>query len=216
MVTDLIYDDAFFSESELFTTRKYTNKEDWLQARTHGIGGSEICAIMGLHPFKTADDVLAAKQGVQLDQATSKAMEMGNTLEGLVLGRYADSLRRMVPAKQRGEIKVWRNRRVFTSRETPIAQVTPDAFIRVSKEQSISIAEIKTTARWTDAKLLAATMQVQWGLFITGLDLGSICVWDTRHHRVHSIYSVERNEDMINNMVLTATEFWRSYGLPTP
>ena len=41
------------------------SREDWLEYRKKGIGGSDVAAIMGISPFATIRDLFYNKTGVQ-------------------------------------------------------------------------------------------------------------------------------------------------------
>ena len=62
----------------------------WLEARRTGIGGSDIAAILGLSPWKTALDVYLEKRGEVEDSVSdSDAVYWGNVLEAVVADEYA-------------------------------------------------------------------------------------------------------------------------------
>lgn len=63
------------------------SREQWLEYRRLGIGGSDVAAIFGISPFRTARDVYYDKLGIAAVEGYEGnwvAMEMGNLLEGLV------------------------------------------------------------------------------------------------------------------------------------
>lgn len=61
----------------------------WLARRRKGIGGSEVAAVLGVHPSRTEYDVWASKlHGVEEDD--NDAMRMGRLLEPAVLQAFTD------------------------------------------------------------------------------------------------------------------------------
>lgn len=63
------------------------SREQWLEYRRLGIGGSDVAAILGISPFRTARDIYYDKLGIAAVEGYEGnwvAMEMGNLLEGLV------------------------------------------------------------------------------------------------------------------------------------
>lgn len=63
------------------------SEEDWLDYRRRGIGGSDVSAIFGTSPFRTARDLYYDKlniASVEDDEGNWVAMEMGHLLEPLV------------------------------------------------------------------------------------------------------------------------------------
>lgn len=64
------------------------SREEWLEQRQHGIGGSEAAAILGLNPWMTAFDVYCQKLGLAEPKAETRAMRLGHMLEPVVLSEY--------------------------------------------------------------------------------------------------------------------------------
>ena len=58
--------------------------------RTKGIGGSDVAAIMGLSPWKTAVDVYLEKIGTSQPQKESEVLKRGKRLEKYILEEYAE------------------------------------------------------------------------------------------------------------------------------
>lgn len=71
-------------------------REDWLKARTTGIGGSDVAAILGLSKWKTPLQVYQEKRGEIAPQADNDAMRWGRYLEPVVRQAYADETGREV------------------------------------------------------------------------------------------------------------------------
>lgn len=71
-------------------------REDWLQARTTGIGGSDVAAILGLSTWKTPLAVYQEKRGEIPPQPDNSAMKWGRYLEPVVRQAYADETGREV------------------------------------------------------------------------------------------------------------------------
>jgi putative phage-type endonuclease len=67
-----------------------TELTEWLARRRLGIGGSDISAIAGVNPYKTATDVFLDKLGLSEPQAETEAMRWGNALEPVIATRFAN------------------------------------------------------------------------------------------------------------------------------
>jgi len=71
------------------------SREDWLEQRKKGIGGSDLATIMGVNPWGTLRDLYYTKRGIKGAVSTSDndgnwvAMEVGNLLEPLVAKIFA-------------------------------------------------------------------------------------------------------------------------------
>jgi putative phage-type endonuclease len=62
----------------------------WLAFRREGVGGSDIAAVCGLHPYKTAHEVWMQKVGLAGDEpADAEAARWGRALEPVIAEEYA-------------------------------------------------------------------------------------------------------------------------------
>jgi putative phage-type endonuclease len=64
------------------------NKQKWLMERKNYIGGSDLGAICGLNPYRTALDVYLDKTSDDIRCETSPAMRWGNLLEDVIAEEY--------------------------------------------------------------------------------------------------------------------------------
>lgn len=64
---------------------------EWHAARSNGIGGSEISAVLGLSPFESRFSLWHRKAGAIGPVELDDVMEWGHRLEGAVLGKWADN-----------------------------------------------------------------------------------------------------------------------------
>lgn len=65
--------------------------DEWLAARRHGLGGSEIAAVVGLSPFESRFSLYHRKTGAVGPAEVSPPMEWGTRLEGAVLAKYREN-----------------------------------------------------------------------------------------------------------------------------
>lgn len=70
--------------------RKGLTKEQWLEIRKQGIGGSEAGAICGLNPFSTPFTVYGEKLGILPPKEETEAMRIGNDLEEYIAKRFTE------------------------------------------------------------------------------------------------------------------------------
>jgi len=83
--------------SNLNLVRRYTTREEWLKARTIGIGASESPAILGVSPYKSALQLYHEKTGAEpITFGEKEALAWGKTLERPIAERYHEETRRMV------------------------------------------------------------------------------------------------------------------------
>ncbi|RYE05837.1 MAG: hypothetical protein EOP33_01065 [Rickettsiaceae bacterium] len=72
--------------------KSVTNREQFLLDRKAGIGGSDVAAIMGLSPFKTALEVYLDKTNYDhISEEFSNDLKRGNRAEKYILEEYAET-----------------------------------------------------------------------------------------------------------------------------
>lgn len=69
---------------------KSINIDEWNRQRRMGIGGSDIGAIVGVNPWRTALDVFLDKTGQAPEKEPSESMRLGTALEPFIVGRYEE------------------------------------------------------------------------------------------------------------------------------
>ena len=71
-------------------------REQWLEARRAGIGGSDSGAILGLNPYRSSYDVYMDKLGLAPEVEDNEAMRQGRDLEEYVAKRFEDAMGKKV------------------------------------------------------------------------------------------------------------------------
>ena len=112
------------------------SRDEWLEWRRKGLGGSDAAAVLGISPFRTARDLYFDKLGVVTadDQENWVALEMGNLLEPLVARIFA---------KKTG-LKIFQRKCMSQHPEHPWMLADLDYLVELP-DGSIAILEIKTT-----------------------------------------------------------------------
>jgi putative phage-type endonuclease len=162
---------------------------EWHAARAHGLGGSEIPAVLGLSPFESRYSLWHRKAGLIGPVAESPEMEWGTRLEEPVADKFRDShtdLHVIKPGTYRNVDRPWQ-----------IAN--PDGLIWHVKlgvsEDPIGLLEVKTSPfgdKWGDAETdeipVHVRAQVLWYLDTFGLPWADVAVLisglDYREYRV--------------------------------
>lgn len=183
------------------------NREQWLQDRRKGIGGSDAAAVLGVSPWATPLDVYLDKIGEGEDRQT-EAMRFGTLLEPIVRAEY-------------------QRRTGFDVRHSPALQFVSEAhpFMRASldgiaKPQggASRVLEIKTARSaegWgdegTDDIPIHYTAQVQHYMAVTGFEVADVAVLiggsDFR------IYTVAADKDLHEAMIERERSFWHDHVL---
>jgi putative phage-type endonuclease len=177
----------------------------FLTERQKGIGGSDIAAICGMDPYRSAFDIYLDKtRPVDLSGPENIHMLRGILLEDLGADLYSEAsghkVRRMA---QRAH------------KDYPWAVVNADRQILAGGDRGTGALEIKSPMAYTFSNIIsygmkdAYTLQLQWALFVTGYDWGEFCAINLEHGAGPIIYfPVERDDVLINEMHVRAERFW--------
>lgn len=175
------------------------------EERKSGIGGTDVAAIAGLHPYKGAWEVWAERKGIIPEFEGNERTEIGQALEEPIARIY--SKREGVLLRRVGEC--WREK------ERPFFLGHPDRVL-VGRKKGL---EIKTydgrqADRWSapgEPMRIPEEYycQVQWYMGLRGYDLWDLAVM--MGLRRVQIYTVERNETVISALKERGVEFWQRY-----
>lgn len=142
------------------------DRDAWLRARRRGLTGSEVAAILGLHPYKSALEVYADKVGAEVDSDVAEVALWGQLFEPAILAEYGRRSGRIVIPS--GEL--------LQSREREWWLVTPDGVQLEGPNMppwavGPGLAEVKTTgmgAAWYEELPGYVQVQVQHQMLVTG------------------------------------------------
>lgn len=191
-------------------------KEDFLQERMTGIGGSDAGAICGVNPYKTQYEVWLEKRGLAQSQDESEAMRWGLILEKPIFKEYE----RISGKKARQSEILWRHREF----DYMIAHV--DGLIVSDDEtENVGVLEIKTAGEFAKkdwglpgSDIIPETYNLQVQHYMAVLDLPYADVAALIGGRDFRIYHIERNEVIINYLIQREGELWElvKNGTPPP
>lgn len=175
----------------------YQGTEEWLEARTEGIGASDIPVIAGESPYRGPLELWAEKRhlvGPIVEDEQAELFEIGHLMEPVLLELY----------ERRTGRHPKRVRQMLRHPDVPWAQASLDAQAPVRR-----VIE----AKWSNASRWGAEgipddvlLQVQWQLFVTGWDVADVVALVGRSARV---VEVGRDQAMIDDLYALAADFWR-------
>lgn len=173
--------------------------------RTKYIGGSDIAAILGISPYKTAADLWIDKTTPpREDSRNAAAKRRGSRLEPYI----ADMIE-----QEHGLAIVRRNER-YIDAQVPYFACEVDAESSDGQNVEIKTVHPFKAKEWgeldTDQLPLHYVAQVQWGLGITGREVCRVFALIGDDLRP---YVVERDDETITAMRDKAAEFWNRYVL---
>lgn len=200
-------------EGSKFTLIRCEDNDGWLDQRKHGIGGSDVAAIMGLSPWRTPAEVWLEKTGraEPEDLSDRPHVQRGVDLEAFVGGKFHEKHRTYITRRVNA---------ICQSIERPWAQASLDYEVSEGKSNGASgyewgVLEIKTSrndADWADGIPVYYMTQVQHYLSVTGRKYAWVAVqfdsdwlWEYREYRI------ERDEEDIAAINAAVDTFWHDY-----
>lgn len=179
------------------------DKESWLKYRKQGIGGSDAGAVCGLNTYRTAIQVYYDKTSDSIEDVDNEAMRQGRELEEYVARRFSEASGK----------KVRRANAMFYDEKNPFMLADVDRMI-VGENAGL---ECKTASpyseeKWRDDKiLLSYQLQCYHYMSVCNADAWYIAV--LIYGRDFKYYRIERDDEVIENLIRIEKEFWNEYVL---
>ena len=191
-------------------------RENFLQERLKGIGGSDIGAIIGVSPFATAVDVWMKKTGRAPETKQTESMLWGTLLEDPIAAEFG---RRNGLSVQRINKQLQHPLHDWAIANIDRAIVNPEISKRVTwkagKLTTDQILEVKTAnafaskgwgAEDSDEVPLSYVAQCQWYLGVTGAQKCSVAV--LIGGSMYREYMIHRDDELIASMLEAGRKFW--------
>jgi putative phage-type endonuclease len=181
------------------------DREQWLRARRHGMTGSEVAAILNLHPYKSALEVYAEKVGLAPANDVHEAALWGQLFEPAILAEYGRRSGRVVVPS--GEL--------LQSKAREWWLVTPDGLQLEGPNMPAfavgpGLVEVKTTGSgpaWHEEIPAYVQVQVQHQLLVTGA-LWNTLAWLPFPERELQWYDVAPHREFQAMLGAKCDEFW--------
>ena len=173
------------------------------EARKKGIGGSDVAAILGLSPYKSAVDVWLKKTGRSNDDVSSEAAYWGNVLEDVVAAEFEKR----------------RNTKVHKVEKTQTHPQHAWALGNIDRRTADGILECKTAGlrmrdHWfEDGESVPISYQAQcmWYMAVTDAPVCDVAALIGGQEYVER--RIERDDAVIEHMIEIAAEFWHKHVL---
>lgn len=182
------------------------SREEWLRWRKKGIGGSEVAALVGMHPYLSPFSIYMDKIGELEPQDDNEAMRIGRDLEEYVAQRFTEKT----------GIRVRKNSSILMDDECDYMIADID---RWSKKDGIGL-ECKTMS--PNSKAVKGLeddsvppqyyIQCQWYMMITGLNKWHLAILVLG--RAFYTFEIDRNDEDITVLRKAAKDFWIGNVLP--
>ncbi len=183
---------------------KDMTREEWLQARQSGLGGSDAGTILGVNRWKSKTQLFFEKTNPEMmKEVDNEYIYWGNVLEDIVAKEFS---------KRTGK-KVRRNNHMLRHPEHDFMLANLD---RVVVGEN-ALLECKTTShfsqdQWIDDEIPPQYLcQVQHYMAVGGFEKAYICVLIGGNKFV--IKEVERDDELIEIIINAEKDFWENYVL---
>lgn len=188
----------------------------WLAARGLGIGASEIAALLGMDPYRTAVDLYLEKTGQAEGFTGNYPSRRGQHMESFVLAEYARQHPGTIIETAPDDIPS-----ILCHADVPEARCSLDALAH-DRDETIAV-EVKTCGhrqrgKWADGAVPDGyALQVMYQLAITGLQK-AVIVADVAGDYEERI--ILRDDAMCERMIATVQQWWHDHIVagvePTP
>ncbi|MGD7197271.1 YqaJ viral recombinase family protein [Ralstonia pseudosolanacearum] len=192
---------------------KSLSREDWLEVRKNGIGGSDAAAAVGLNPYKSCLELWLEKTNRDANlpkpdpDDTTEPVFWGHVLEPIVAASYTKQTSNRV-------------RRVnAVLRHSTIPWMLANVDREVVGVPDVQILECKTAGEfgarlWRDGVPEYVTLQVQHQLAVSGKQAADVAVLLCGQKL--DVHRIERDDALIARLIELEAVFWRYVETDTP
>lgn len=178
-------------------------REQWLQLRKQGIGGSDAGAVCGVNPYRSAFNVYHDKISEELPEAEdNEHMRQGRDLEDYCARRFSEAT----------GLKVRRTNYLYRHESYGFMIADLDRVI-VGENAGL---ECKTASAWSadkwksvDTVPEAYILQCQHYMAVMGYD--SMYLACVVLGTDFTYFKINRNEELIANLIKVEQDFWENY-----
>lgn len=178
--------------------------EDWLKYRKQGIGGSDAGAICGLNPYVSSMSVFYEKTSLEVEDYDNESMRQGRDLEEYVARRFMEET----------GLKVRRSNAMYQNEEYPFMLANVD---RLISGENMGL-ECKTASAYNADKWIGDSVPAHYEIqchhymAVTGAKAWYLAV--VILGREFKYKKIERDEELIQNLIAIEKEFWEGHVLP--
>jgi len=179
------------------------SREQWLELRRQGIGGSDAAAIVGLDRYRSAFDVYAEKIGLKPEQPDNEAMRQGRDLEQYVAERFMEATGK----------KVRRRNAMLQHPEHPFMLANIDRWV-IGENAGL---ECKTTSVLNRTKFSQGEfppnyyVQCMHYMAVTGAERWYLAVLVL--NKAFHVFTIERDEAEVQALIEAEKDFWENHVL---
>lgn len=195
-------------QANILVSTQDMSKDHWLEYRKHGIGGSDVSAVVGLSKWKSPMGLWLEKTGqVELEPA-GEAAYWGTVMEPIIRNEFT----------ARTGFKVKEVKAILQHKRFPFMLANLDGIL-YDPDRGEGIFEAKTAnayaaAEWENGCPDAYALQVQHYMAVTGLKYVYVAVLIGGNKFLWRL--IERDEAVIDLIIQIESRFWRLVELKIP
>lgn len=175
-------------------------REEWLRYRKQGIGGSDAGAICGLNPYCSVMQVYYDKTTEDIEDNDNEAMRQGREMEEYIAKRFTEKTGKKV---RRANAMFYDENNLFMLADIDRMVVGENAGLEC-KTASPFMAEY-----WSGDKIpLSYQMQCFHYMSVCNADAWYVAV--LIYGREFKVYKLERDEEIIANLIQLEKNFWEN------
>lgn len=180
-------------------------RDEWLQKRRQGIGGSDASVILGLNPWKAQMDLWLEKTGEFTEDEDNEKMYWGRILEDIVAQEFSI----------RTGLKVRRKNAILQHKQHPFMLANVDRLV-IGQKAGVECKNIgiRSAEHWEMGVPEYYQAQVQHYMAVTGYPVWYVAVLIGGQE--FRYYKLTRDEQFIHELIQAETEFWKLVETRTP
>ncbi len=191
--------EGILMKAKVLVNTSNMEKEEWIEYRKRGIGGSDAAAIAGLDPYKSPINVYLEKTGDYGEKEDNERMRIGRDLEDYVAKRFS---------RATGE-KVRRRNAILQHPKHKWMLGNVDRLI-VGKNHGLEckVTNSYKVKEWDTDIPFQYEIQCHHYMAVTGYDAWWIAVLLGNEKFIYK--KIERDEDIIKNLIAIEKSFWEN------
>lgn len=202
---------AEYRQPDVLTPTAGLPREEWLEFRRKGIGGSDAACVLGISPFRTGVDLYYDKLGIPIedDEENWVAKEVGTRLEELVARIF----------EKKTGLKVFQKKFMFRHPDHPWMLADLDYLVELP-DGSTAILECKTTnysahGKWEyDGKpIVPEYYEAQGRHYMAVMDLNRVyfcCLYGNNEDEA-IIRRIDRDRKYETELIALEENFWLNH-----
>ena len=190
-------------DCRIFARTKDMSQEEWLGLRKQGITGTDLGGLTGVSKYTTPIKIYLDKTGVIPPTEDNEKMYWGRIMEDVIKKEFSN---------RNKDLKVIKPNAILQHKEIDWALANVDGIIYRGEE--IGILEIKTVSEylknlWDSEEVPPQYMvQIQWYMYVTGATFGYFAALLGGNEYIQKY--VERDQELIDMLVIIASDFWEN------